>query len=111
FAQDRQAEVIGHALRAGNAAEVSRHFGPSIDITIGNSSSTHSRTQGELVLHDFFSKNAVRDFDVQHISNPGGGAVTFVIGYLHTSNGRYKVSMWLRPRDGGSLLKEIRFEK
>jgi hypothetical protein len=106
-----QTEAIGAALKAGDAPGVSRYFGASVDITINNSTSTYSRTQGELVLRDFFSKNAVRDFDIQHSNNSSSGPKTFAIGYLSTSNGRYKVYIWMRPKDGGYVLKEIRFEK
>ena len=111
WAQGKPAEAIGSALKTGDASGISRHFGPSVDITINNSTSTYSKTQGELVLRDFFSKNSVRDFDVQHSGNSSGGPATFTIGYLNTGSGRYKVYMWLRPKDGGYVLKEIRFEK
>jgi len=104
-------DAIGTALKAGDASGISRYFGPSVDITINSSTSTYSRTQGELVLRDFFAKNTVHAFNVQHSSNSSGRPATFTIGYLNTNNGRYKVYMWLKPRDRGYVLKEIRFEK
>lgn len=110
-AQSGLTDAISSALKAGDASGVSRYFGPSVDITINNSTSTYSRAQGELVLRDFFNKNAVRDFEVQHSGNSSSRPATFTIGYLSTNNGRYKVYMWLKPRDGGFFLKEIRFEK
>ena len=110
-AQSGLTDAIGNALKAGDASGVSRYFGPSVDITIFNSTSTYSRAQGELVLRDFFSKNAVRDFEIQQSGNSSARPATFTIGYLNTSNGRYKVYMWLKPKDGGYVLKEIRFEK
>ena len=110
-AQSGLTEAIGNALRAGDASAVSRYFGPSVDITVNNSTSTYSRAQGELVLRDFFSKNPVRDFEIQHSGNSSARPATFTIGYLSTGTGRFKVYMWLKPRDGGYVLKEIRFEK
>ena len=110
-AQSGLTDAIGSALKAGDASGVSRYFGPSVDITVCNSTSTYSRAQGELVLRDFFNKNAVRDFEIQHSGNSSARPATFTIGYLNTSNGRYKVYMWLKPKDGGYVLKEIRFEK
>ena len=102
---------IDNALKAGDASGISRYFGPSIDITINNSTSTYSRKQGELVLRDFFNKITVLDFDIEHSGNSAASPATFAIGYLKTSNGQYKVYMWLKPKDGGYVLKEIRFEK
>jgi hypothetical protein len=106
-----QAEAIGAALKAGDASGISRYFAPSVNITINNSTSTYSRTQGELVLRDFFNKNAVRDFYIQHSNNASSGPKTFAIGYLNTSNGRYKVYLKMWQKDGGYVLKEITFEK
>lgn len=110
-AQGIPAQEIDVALSAGDAAAVSKYFGPSVDITINNSTSTYSRTQAEQVLRDFFSKNSVKDFDIEHSGNSGGSAATFTIGYLSTGNGRFRVYMWLKPSDAGYILKQIRFEK
>ena len=110
-AQGQPNAGINNALKAGDASDISRYFGPSVDITINNSTSTYSHKQGELVLRDFFNKVAVQDFDIEHSGNSAASPATFTIGYLKTSNGQYKVYMWLKPRDGGYVLKEIRFEK
>ncbi len=110
-AQGVTAQDLDVALSAGDASGISKYFGSSVDITINNSTSTYSRTQGEQVLRDFFSKNAVRDFDIEHSGNSGGSAATFTIGYLNTGNGRFRVYMWLKPGDSGHVLKQIRFEK
>jgi len=110
-AQSGLTDAIGTALSEGDAAGISRYFGPSVDITINSSTSTYSKTQGELVLRDFLSKNPVIDFNVEHSTNSSVRPATFTIGFLNTKNGRYKVYMWLKPRDRGYVLKEIRFEK
>ena len=99
------------AFKSGDASGISRYFGPSVDITINNATSTYSRAQGELVLKDFFNKNPVEDYDVEHSSTSAGSPTTFTIGRLRTANGKYKVLLWLRPKDGGYILKEIKFEK
>ena len=112
WAQNNQSAAINAALRSGDASGISRYFGPSVDITINSSTSTYSRTQGELVLRDFFNKNPARDFDIEHSANSTSSAnATFTIGYLDTNNGRYKVYMYLRQKEGEYILREIRIEK
>ncbi len=98
-------------MRSGNAAAVSRYFGPSVDITMNNSSSTYSHTQGEQVLRDFFARNAVRSFDVDYSGASTSSNSSFSVGTLQTANGKYKVYLSLRPSDGGYVLKEVRIEK
>lgn len=110
--QAKPADAIGNAIKSGNADAVSRYFGPSIDITINSSSSTYSRTQGEQVLRDFFSRNQVRGFDIDYSGNSTSSNSSFTIGTLQTVNGKYKVYLFLRPNDGGGyILKELRIEK
>ncbi len=110
-AQGRPADGVESAMRSGNAAAVSRYFGPSVDLTVNNSSSTYSRTQGEQVLRDFFARNAVRDFNIDYSGASTSSNSSFAVGTLQTSNGKYKVYISLRPADGGAVLKEVRIEK
>ena len=110
-AQGAQVEAIDNALNAGNASGVAKYFAPSVDITINNSTSTYSSNQGEQVLRDFFSKNAVKGFEIEHSGNSTSTNSTFTVGILSTGNGKYKVYLYLRQKDGGFVLKEIRIEK
>src|SRR5215207_507048 len=110
-AQARPLDAISSSMKSGNAAAVSRYFGPSIDITINNSTSTYSRTQGEQVLRDFFARNSVKDFDIDYSGPSSSSNSSFTIGTLQTANGKYKVYLFLRPSDSGYTLKELRIEK
>jgi hypothetical protein len=110
-AQGAQVEAIDNALKSGSAAGVSRYFGPSVDITINNSTSTYSSNQGEQVLRDFFSKNAVKGFEIEVSDNSASANSSFTVGILSTSNGKYKVYLYMRQKDGGVVLKGIRIEK
>lgn len=110
-AQDKQLDAIVAAVKSGNAASVARYFGPSVDMTISNTSSTYSHTQGEQVLRDFFSRHPVRDFKIDYSGNSTSSDSRFSIGTLHTETCRFKVYLFLRPNDKGYTIKEIRFEK
>jgi hypothetical protein len=110
-AQDKPLEAIAAAIRSGNAASVSRYFGPSVDITINNSSSTYSRSQGEQVLRDFFSRHPVRDFMIDYAGNSTSSDSRFSIGTLRTETCKFKVYLFLRPTENGYTLKELRIEK
>jgi hypothetical protein len=110
-AQDKPLEAIASAVRSGNAAAVSRFFGPSVDITVNNASSTYSRTQGEQVLRDFFSRHPVRDFAIDYAGNSTSSDSRFSIGTLKTNTCKFKVYLFLRPSENGYTLKELRIEK
>ncbi len=110
-AQDKQLEPIVAAFRSGDASAVSRYFGKSVDITVNNNSSTYSRTQGEQVLRDFFSRQRVRDFVIDYSGNSTTSDSRFTTGTLKTATCRYKVYLFLRPDAGSYTIKEVRIEK
>lgn len=110
-AQNAPVDNISNAVRAGNASEIGRYFSASVDITINNSQSTYSRPQGEMVLRDFFNKNAPQGYSVQHTGNSGSGNIVYSIGQLTTASGKYRVYISLKEKDNSYTVKEIRIEK
>lgn len=111
FAQSNQTDPIVEALKTGDAGTISRYFGPSVDITVSNTTSTYSQAQGTWVLKDFFKKNPIKGFELQHSGSSSARSSTFTMGYLNTTQGLFKVYMWLKPRDGSVVIKELRFER
>ena len=45
---------IVNAIKSGNSAEVSKYFDNTVEITLPEKSNSYSKSQAELVLHDFF---------------------------------------------------------
>ena len=82
----------------------------NVDITILDHESTYSRTQGEMVLKDFFAKNSVQSFDLLHRGTSGEGS-SYGIGKLKTSTQTLRVYYFVKQKSSKSLLQELRFEK
>lgn len=97
------------AIKAGNAASISRYFDNTVEITINGKSTNYSKAQGEVVLRDFFANNAVKSFSVLHQGESGGSE--FCIGTLTTSNGSYRTTLNLKQKGDKQTLQEIKFEK
>ncbi|HET6768632.1 MAG TPA: DUF4783 domain-containing protein, partial [Chitinophagaceae bacterium] len=68
FSQGGIEDVIS-AMKSGNASGVTKYFDSYVDITIDDKGSNYSRSQGELILKDFFSSNGVRSFELKHKVN------------------------------------------
>ena len=101
---------IGSAIGSGNAAAVAQYFDASVDITIGDKESMYSKSQAQIVVQDFFAKNAVRGFSINHRGSSAGGK-QFGIGTLVTSTGQYRVYFLVMQKNGTHLIQEMRFEK
>ena len=98
-----------NAIKTGNAVSVSKYFDNTVEITVNGKSSNYSKTQGEVVLRDFFANNAVKSFTVLHQGQSGGSE--FCIGTLITSNGNYRTTLNLKQKGDKQSLQEIKFEK
>lgn len=97
------------AIRGGNANGLSRYFGNMVAINIAGKSDDYSKSQAEVILRDFFARNAVKSFELIHQGESSGGS-RFGIGNLVTSTGNYRTYFFLKQNSGTYLLQEIRFE-
>jgi hypothetical protein len=100
-------EVIG-ALRSGNATELSKYVDDNIEISLPDKTDSYSRAQALMILQDFFSGNAVRNFEIKHKGDNGGSQ--FCIGTLQTKSGNYRTTVFMKTKNGRQLVKEIRFQ-
>lgn len=110
-AQEPLEDVI-NGIRSANVPAISKYFDKFITITINNNQSVYSNAQGEMVLKDFFSKNAIKEFTVmQQGATSGGNDSKYAIGKLTTATTSYRIYVVLKHKENIYILQEIRFEK
>jgi antitoxin component YwqK of YwqJK toxin-antitoxin module len=97
------------AIKAGDASQVSKYFDNTVEITIPGKSNSYSKSQAELVLHDFFASNTVKDFEILHKSDDSGSQ--YCIGNLKTVNGTFRTTIFMKQKGSLEVLQELRFEK
>ena len=101
-------EVIS-ALRAGNSGDLARSFDDNIELSLPDKSDNYSKAQAQVILHDFFSNNGVKGFELKHKGDsPGGGH--FCIGTLQTNAGNFRTNVFMKVKNGNEVVKEIRFQ-
>lgn len=100
---------IVNAFKSGNASEVAKYFDNTVEITIYSKSNSYSKKQAESVLQDFFSSNNVKKFEVIHKSESAGSQ--YCIGNLTTTNGLFRVTIYMKQKGDKLLVQELRFEK
>jgi uncharacterized protein DUF4783 len=96
------------AMKAGDAAKLTKYFDTSIEISMPGKSNSYSKSQAEMVLKDFFATNNVKGFDVIHQGENNGSQ--YCIGTLQTVNGSFRTTIFMKQKDGAQVLQEIRFE-
>lgn len=108
FAQGGIDEVIS-AMKSGNAAGVTKYFDNYVDITMPDKSSNYSRSQGEVIIKDFFTNNGVRNFEVKHKGNNDNGE--YCIGTLQTKSGSYRATVYMRLKGNKQVIQDIRIQQ
>ena len=109
FASDIFEDIAGK-IRNGDAKQLATYFGNSIDLSIVDKESVYSKSQAELIIKDFFSKNAPKSFSILHKgASPEG--TQYAIGNLVTVNGKtFRASFYFKTINGKSVLQELRIE-
>lgn len=100
---------IRSSIEAGNIAGITRYFDRDVSLVLVGSQGNYSRSQAEMVLRDFFSKNAPKSFRLEH--NGGNENLKYGIGTLSTSTGNYKAYFSVKLKPGGYVIQEIRIER
>jgi len=100
-------EVIA-AMRSGNSALVAKYFDNMVDMSLPDKTNSYSKSQGELVLKDFFTNNPVKNFEIIHKGENAGSQ--FCIGTLFTKNGSFRTTIFMKQKGDGQVLQELRFE-
>jgi len=100
-------DVIG-AMKTGNATQVAKFFDTNIEISVNDKSNSYSKSQGELVLKDFFTTNMVKSFDVIHKGENAGSQ--YCIGTLVTKGGTFRATIFMKQKGDQQVLQELRFE-
>jgi len=101
-------EDIVVALKSGNATNLSRYFDSRIDLTLPDKSDNYSRTQAEMILRNFFTNAAVRNFEIKYKGDNNGAR--YCIGTLKTRSGDYRTRLFMKNRGDKQVVQEIAFE-
>ena len=101
-------EDVITAMKTGNASQVAKFFDNNVEISMPDKSNSYSKSQGELILKDFFAINVVKSFEVIHKGENGGSQ--YCIGTLVTKGGNYRTTIYMKQKGDQQILQELRFE-
>lgn len=96
------------ALKNGNATEIAKYFDNTVEITLPEKSNSYSKSQGELILRDFFNNNTVKGFSIIHQGENAGSQ--YCIGTLITKSASFRTTIYMKQKGDKQTLQEIRFE-
>jgi hypothetical protein len=113
FESEQQVTVpdeIYSAIKAGNAKVLAKYFDTNVELVILDKEGVYSKTQAELILRDFFSKNTPSNLIKRHEGKSGKEASKYVICTLSTSKGQYRIYFVMKNNGSEFTIHQFRIE-
>jgi len=101
---------IGNAIKSGSAANVSKYFNSTLDLTTPDNEGTYSKTQAELILKDFFTKNPTTSFTINHNGSSNDGSL-YAIGTYVSNSSSFRTYFLLKKVNTGYLIQKLEFDQ
>ena len=98
------------AIRVGSAKELSKYFSESVEISFDGKKSNYSRTQGEYVMRDFFSKNEPQTTESYH-KGSSGKKLNYAILKYTSKIGNYRIFIKIKQHQNRYLIDAIDLTK
>lgn len=109
-----QSTVIGKTkdyIAAGNARNLSNFFSKQIDISLDGEKSSYSKSQGEMVIKNFFRKNQPVSFEYIHRGSSKGN-MKFVVGRLKSNKSQpFRIQILFKETQSGYLIESLQINK
>jgi hypothetical protein len=99
---------ISIALKAGNAAELSKYMNSTIELLLLDKEDFYKKNVAETILKDFFAEYHAKDFTIRH--QGAKNDAQYAIGNLKTEKGDFRVYFLLKKVDQELLIHQIRIE-
>lgn len=99
---------ISIAIKAGNAAELSKYMNSTIELLLLDKEDFYKKNVAETILKDFFNDYQTKDFTIRH--QGAKNDAQYAIGNLKTEKGDFRVYFLLKRVDQELLIHQIRIE-
>ncbi|MEI6049791.1 MAG: DUF4783 domain-containing protein [Bacteroidota bacterium] len=99
---------ISIAIKAGNAAELSKYMNSTIELLLLDKEDFYKKDVAETILKDFFTEYQTKDFIIRH--QGAKNDAQYAIGNLKTVKGDFRVYFLLKKVDQELLIHQIRIE-
>lgn len=109
FSEPDAVTRISDAFKTGSSSELAKYFNPNVEMEILGEENMFSKAQAEILIKDFFNKNKPNAFKVNHQGSKA--ATSFAIGVLVTTNGSFRVSIFMKNESGKTFIHQLRIER
>jgi len=101
---------VAIAIKNSNTKEISKYFNSTVELTILENEGVYSKPQAEVMLKNFFTQNPTTSVSINHRGSSAQGS-KYAIAIYECQKGKYRVYIFIKESQTGSIIQELRFEK
>jgi hypothetical protein len=105
-----QIDPIVTAIQVGSSSDLSRFFNATISMNINGQQGDYSKSQGEIVIKDFFKKNPPIEFSIV-FKNENPSSVSTYIGKYTSGQHSFKVFIKISQSENSFRIYGLDFVK
>ncbi len=104
-------DAITAALGSGNVDMLSKYFADNVQISIQDKERTYPKVQAVEAVRSFFTTAKPQSFSEVHKGTSRENSDQYCIGNLASSNGVYRVYLYLKVNGNSVTIQEMRLDK
>ena len=97
------------AVSGGNAQKLANYFNDNIELVFPQKSGIYSKSQAQMILKEFFTKNPPSSFKIIHQGSRQNAS--FAIGNYSSGNNFYRFYFLTKKNNNKILIHQLRIEK
>lgn len=105
-----QLAAVRTAFTNGSSRELAQYLSPSVEVGFDGDNQNYNATQTELVVKNFFAKNAASKFEIVHQGASTEG-IPYAIGRYTGRAGVYRVFIGLKANRNTPAIDKLDFTK
>lgn len=102
---------ISRAMNTGDADALGQYFDSSIELSVLDNEDIYNKAEAIQIVKNFFNQHKPKSFSQLHHGSSPASDSQYCIGNLVTSNGTYRVYIYMKMGGGKTVIQEIRFDK
>jgi len=99
------------AIKTGNAKELASYFHSNIELTVLDNDGTYSKSQAEIIIKDFFTKNPPKDFSINHNGSSKDMSQFFIGSYKTTNQQTYRIYFLMKSLSDKMLIQQLQIQE
>jgi hypothetical protein len=103
-------EDIAAAIRSGNSVVLAKFFNATLELSVPGIENTMSKTQAEQIMKDFFVKNPVKSFKINHLGSSKDGSPYFIGTYVSAHNKSFRTFIQVKKIAEKYFIQQLQIE-